>query len=231
MNQITERGLRALNLELFAVANEPLLVHTLNWVECPLTRQYVLRTLVKKPFEELAVPDFLNWANPIINASIRIQEHILKIRQPFCYVTVRHGVVESQTDDEWHVDGFSMGITHLPEQNYVWTSHTPTEYIVKGFDFPRDFNPLKHNIHQFFQDNITAEDKIHTCEAKGLYLMDPYVIHRRPQIKAGVVRTFVRVSFTPINDCNNTINPLVETNYKRDAVKEFRNNLTRYQKT
>jgi len=62
-------------------------------------------------------------------------------------------------------------------------------------------------------------------------MMDPYVVHRRPPISNGVVRTFVRISFTPIEipDVNNTPNPLIPTqHYITDGVKSFREHLLDY---
>jgi len=52
---------------------------------------------------------------------------------------------------------------------------------------------------------------------------EPYVIHRRPPNTQGIHRTFVRISFTPIEimDINNTENPAIQTNYTRDGIKDY----------
>jgi len=230
MKSFTNRGLKALNLKQYNKLNQPLNVGYIDLTP-PTERQYVLRCLIKTTFEDLQIPDFLEWTRPLVEKAFEAQA-LLGIRQPFCYITVRNGIVETKTDDAWHVDGFSLKVTHLPEQNYIWASHTPTEYITKKFNFPADFNPMEHNIHTFFHDNITPDDKIKTMKAKTIYGCDPYVVHRRPSTTRGSFRTFVRVSFTPIeiNDLNNTLNPLIETNYKRDGIKDFRNNLIKYEK-
>lgn len=61
-------------------------------------------------------------------------------------------------------------------------------------------------------------------------MCDPYIIHKRPTVPEGKVRTFVRVSHVPIEipDVNNTQNPLMPKNYDRDGVKEFRDSLVDY---
>lgn len=160
------------------------------------------------------------------------QSNTLKIIQPYCYVTVRSGLVESVTDDDWHTDGFSMNITHLPEQNYCWSNVYPTEFVEKGIVFPKDFSPFAHNIHQYIGDALIANpEPITVANPNTIYCFDPYVIHRRPQIPEGIQRTFVRVSYTPIEiiDGANTENPLLpRPKCERNAVKEFRDKLARY---
>ena len=230
---ISQRGLRALNLEQYSSVNLPEKVGKLDTIcVCPYDIQYVLRCLVKTTFGEVILPDFLEWMRPLLTQSIEYQRK-MGIRQPFCYITVRHGEVISKTDDEWHVDGFSQTITHLPEQNYIYSNVNPTEYIEKSFNFPNDFDYNKHNIHLFFQDNIDLNngvDNIKVMEAETLYCIDPYIVHKRPKVDSSVNRTFIRISFTPIeiDDINNTKNPLLETNYTRDGIKDFREKLIRY---
>lgn len=230
MNSIKERALKAINLEQYNKINEPEILGEIN-LKPPTERQYVLRCLIKTPYTEFKIPHDLSWCEPMIKACFNKQVE-MGINQPFCYITVRHGVVTTKLDDEWHVDGFSMTITHLPEQNYAWCSQDGTEYIKKAIEIPKDFNPLIYNIHNFIQDSITPEDEVNVFKNKTIYCFDPYVIHRRPINVAGQVRTFVRVSFTPIeiNDVNNTINELLKTNYTRDGKKDFRDKLLRYPK-
>ena len=184
--------------------------------------------LIKTSFSEFLIPEELKWCEQLINDAYDYQLNN-EIRQPFCYLTIRSGIVNTSKDDEWHVDGFSMNVTHIPEQNYIWANCFPTEIFNKKFKIPEDFNPFEHNIHLFFQDSIGQEDKIKVAKPNHLYCIDPYVVHRRPPISSETQRTFVRISFTPIeiNDINNTINPLLPTNYTRDGVS-YRNTLTRY---
>ena len=226
---IKTRALKALNLNQYNNLNKPEKIGKFQ-VNCPLERQYILRMLIKKPFEELQVPVDLLWCADLIIAAFKNQEK-MGVRQPFCYITIRHGLVSSTLDDEWHVDGFSKTVTHLPEQNYCWSNVHPTDYVVKKIKFPKDFDTQKHNVHLFIQDNLNENDEVKKMEPKTLYCFDPYVIHRRPTGISNLNRTFVRITFiqSEINDVNNTINPLIKTNYNRDGKVEFRDKLLRYE--
>lgn len=230
---ISDRAFIALNLNQFEACNVPEVIIKNYYITCPFRRQYILRMLIRKPHGNFQIPTELEWLTPMLDRCAYYQQHYLKIKHPFCYITVRHGIVESTTDDEWHVDGFSTQITHLPEQNYVWSNMCHTEFITKQFKFPKDFNPLKHNIQLFFQDNITKSDLKYST-GSDIVCFDPYIVHRRPQIPTHLqktMRTFIRISFTPIEiaDDNNTPNPLLPIpKYNRDGIKDFRDKLLRY---
>ena len=221
------RAFKALNLKQYSKINT---VKDCGHLELniPVERQYILRMLIKKMFSEYQLPKELEWVKPLIMVADKNQQEN-GIRQPFIYLTIRNGIVDTKTDDEWHVDGFSQTITHLPEQNYIWSNKYPTEYVEKSFCFPSDFDGLKHNIHKFFQHRITKDD-ILKMKPKTVYGFDPYIVHRRPCGTSGMNRCFVRLSYTPIEieDVNNTLNPLIPTNYKRDGIKEMRSMLVDY---
>lgn len=199
-------------------------------LQCPFEKQNVLRCLVRTLNGDFLLPTKLYWLRPLLVEANLNQIANYKVHHPYCYITVRHGEVTSVTDDEWHVDGFSMNVTHLPEQNYIWVDKIPTEYLAKKFFIPTTFNPREHNLQWFFQDRIRSESIIKTIEEKSLYCFDPYIVHRRPKVSEGTIRTFVRISFIPIEiqDVNNSFNPMIPTNYTRDGVKDLRNNLKRF---
>lgn len=225
---IQKRAFRALNLKQYCYQNK---FDSLGALELtpPASRQYVLRMLIRQPLGEIQIPAELKWCIPLITKAEQHQ-HEIGVHQPFCYLTVRHGLVESQTDDEWHVDGFSMRITHLPEQNYIWADTHPTEVLDGAWAFPDGWDHEKYNIHWFFQDRSRAF-KIKRLKSKNVYCFDPYIVHRRPAGTQGIQRTFIRVSFCPIEirDDNNTPNPLIPyPKYNRDGIKEFRDKLIRY---
>lgn len=159
---IKDRAKTALNLDQYAEPNGPERVGPVD-AECPHDRQYVLRMLVREPFGGFEIPEELQWAEPLIAEAAHHQEQI-SVRQPFCHVTVRHGEVTSVKDDEWHVDGFSMNVTHLPEQNYAWVDNHPTEYVERGFDIPDDFDPRRHNIHLLIQDLMDGSEDVKTFD-------------------------------------------------------------------
>lgn len=223
---ITQRSTRLVNVGEFANTGVPEALGTLD-LKCPEERQYILRMAIRAEGGQFIMPPAIQWLDKLLLKAFTHQFR-LKTNHPFCYVTVRHGLVESQTDDEWHVDGFSTREAHIPEQNYVWCSAVGTEYVPLEVQVPSAFNPLVHNVNLYLRDFIDA-DRIASCEAGKLYCFDPYILHRRPPTTAGMMRTFVRVSFVPIeiNDVNNTQNPLLPRTYTRDGV-QHRNTLTAY---
>lgn len=197
--------------------------------KCPFDRQYILRMICRVAHEEFKIPSELEWLRGLLEMSDSYQRNVIGVSHPFCYITVRHGLVTSETDDEWHTDGFSTKITHLPEQNYIVSDCYGTEYAEKGIDLPGDFDPLIHNLHKYIGRRVNKED-IKTCEAGIIYCMDPYNIHRRQGIPSDVIRTFIRISYVPIEimDDANTENPLLPVRrYNRDGVK-IRNELLDY---
>lgn len=193
-----------------------------------VNEQYILRMMVKRPDTDWKIPTELSWLSNTIEQCIKLQE-MSKIPVNFVYVTVRHGIVKSVTDDMWHVDGFSMRTPHAPEQNYIWANNHPTEILNQEVRLPPDFDPMKHNIHEFFQD-VADLKNIRKLTAGVVAGIDPYVIHRRPQIPDGTHRTFFRISFVPIEieDDTCTINPLIprEKPYGREDIRK---RLVRYE--
>lgn len=170
--------------------------------------QYVLRMMVCHPNYGLQIPEELNWLKNTILQTIEFQKRFVK--HAFIYVTVRCGLVKSVTDDQWHVDGFSMRIPHTPEQNYIYTDFSPTEILRQHIQIPVGFDPFKHNLHSWFQKNANNENAV-TAESKKILVIDPYIIHRRPPQTSGVVRKMFRISHVPIEikDDANTRNPLM----------------------
>jgi hypothetical protein len=223
VSTIRERATHAVGLKFFEDGAWPEPVGVMN-LRPPREEQHVLRMLILKPTFNWAIPESLEWVWPMIKESELHQSGIA--RHPFAYITVRNGYVKSTGDDEWHVDGFSTRFTHVPEQNYIWTSGR-TEFCPKGIKFPRDFDPDKHNVHKYIQRRM---DEGVAGMPNFIYAIDPYVVHRRALDPTPQWRTFVRVTFCPIeiDDVNNTINPGMPTDYGRDGVKQFRDLLEDY---
>lgn len=186
----------------------PTMPHAVDQLELtpPEERQYVLRMLVHRPDLGWSLPKNLLWLYPALRRAINYQEENFgDISNRFVYVTVRHGEVTSQNDDVWHADGFSLRTPHVPEQNYIWCNHSPTEFYNGPITVPDDFDGMKHNIHMLFQDLIPKNPEIYVAPENTLLVFDTYHIHRRPVVPVGTHRTMVRISFVPIqietDDC------------------------------
>lgn len=231
MSTIAERAHRLLNLQDFSnSANTHETIAHLGDANIliPESEQYILRMPIREFGTEIGIPEQLQWIEPIYNLCDNLQKKEVGINHPFVYITVRHGHVQSETDDHWHVDGFSMRVPHVPEQNYIYSSDA-TELLHENYDIPNDFDPLKHNIHKFFDGCNNHRRNIGSTVRKCLTRIDPYVIHRRPLNTFGIQRTFFRISFVPIEikDDANTKNPLNSSN-KTYNNKDIRESLIDY---
>ena len=208
-----------LSLEGYRYKSHPIDLGFLN-IKSPQNTLKILRMMIFDG-ERWRIPRVLHWIWPAIEFGITKEEY------DFCYVTVRHGVVDYITDDKWHVDGFSMRTSHIPETNYIWTDHSSTEWLDQKFEFPYSFDPLKHNIHWYIQDH--ADDHaIKQMKPRHIYRITPYTPHRRPPNTSRTWRTFIRVSFTPIEikDDTCTRNPLFEPRVYNSV--DFRDSLERW---
>jgi hypothetical protein len=222
---LRERAHQLLSLDGYSSAHQHLC--SFGWNEPVPQDQYILRMMIKSPWSNgYQIPPELEWIKSALAECEEFQEN-LRIDHPFVYITVRSGIVRSVSDDEWHVDGFSMRVPHAPEQNYIWSNCHPTEVLTKNFVIPFDFNPMLHNLHRFFQVRAQTED-IKALKANRVYQIDPYVVHRRVCVPEGTHRTFFRISFVPIEieDDTCTPNPLLEPKvYNRPDI---RNSLIHY---
>lgn len=224
---IIDRAKRLVSVLEFENNVEPIELSKVD-IQCPHDNQYVLRMCISNDGYNFNTPPELKWLAPLLIEALTHQINAVDVDKQFCYVTVRHGKVSSVTDDEWHVDGFSTKVSHVPEQNYIWSNNIPTEYTNVSVKFPEDFNPLVHNVNNFLQEHIT--EKVKQCKPNVMYCLDPYILHRRPPESTDSVRTFVRISFVPImiDDINNTQNPLLPQTYTANGVS-FRNKLKKYE--
>jgi hypothetical protein len=210
-HDFVERAKRPLNLADFASASAPQPVFQ-NTDRPTVDRQYILRMMLRSNTLPLSIPDELDWLRYTIYR-LNAYQRAHGLFNPFIYVTVRHGVVTSATDDEWHVDGFSMRTMHVPEQNYICASVDPTEFLVKQWEIPATFDPFVHNIHHYFRDwqDATMVGQSFPRPTRGLpeqvYAIDPYCVHRRPTSTIGKIRTFWRISFVPIEILDDTCTP------------------------
>jgi hypothetical protein len=227
MNSIQERSTRPVSTKEFAYAGAPLNLGQYN-LKCPFDHQYILRMVVRADGGEYCLPPELDWLRDLFARAVESQQQ-MGIDHPFCYVTVRHGAVSSTTDDEWHVDGFSVRVPHAPEQNYLWADRDGTEWADLSVAFPEDFDARVYNVNHYLQQWIN-EGNVSKCLDNTMYCMDPYIVHRRPPSSSSLAqRTFVRVSFVAIeiDDIRNTQNPLLPRTYTRDGVAH-RNRLRTY---
>lgn len=216
----------------YLVLDEPMKVYVPNPSNFPQESQFILRMLLQPKYcNGLYIPSEVNWLSDIIKQISFFDQVFTGIEDNWVYITVRHGDAAEFNDNQWHFDGASFKTETIPERDYIWCSHSPTEYKTGDITLPSDFDPIKHNIFNFVADEL-RDEPIKTIESKQWYLLNPFCFHRCPRIVKGISRTFIRVSFIDVElrDSNNTQNPFLPTDaYGRDAVKTFRNLLSNYQ--
>src|SRR3546814_15169273 len=111
---LNQRAHRLVNLKDFQTAGGPLSLGRLDLTP-PTDEQYILRMVIRAE-GDYQIPDELDWVMPLIKLA---QEHqkAINANHTFCYVTVRHGIANSKSDDEWQVRpevgvvGIECGIT------------------------------------------------------------------------------------------------------------------------
>lgn len=217
----------------FAVLDAPIAVDAATPFTVQLNGpQMILRMLIRPRYGDFRIPRQLGWLSHCIQdlAFIDFKLTGIPIHHSWVYVTVRHGPLATETDDQWHFDGASFRVELIPERSYIWCNHTPTQYKTGSVDWPSDFDPLKHDLFSFAANALSAAP-IQTTEAGKWCMLNPFCLHRRAPDTPSGSRTFVRVSFTEIEgrDSNNTQNPLLYTpTYGRDPVRSFRNRLIPY---
>lgn len=231
MIDMIDRSKVELNLKHYVNAN-PLPVVLEEWASptlVPLDRQYILRMPLRLGNSVLLVPDDLKWIASKVHDADEHQKAYFGNRKNNCYITIRHGIANSTTDDEWHVDGFSVRIPHAPERNYVWSDRFPTEFLLKNYRFPEDFDPLKHDVNEYIKCN-SGGGYIWRPEPRQWVLIDPYCVHRRQSVSSGVLRTFVRITFTDIEikDGRNQFNPLLRGRIATHPPNDFKKTLKQY---
>lgn len=127
------------------------------------------------------------------------------------HVTWEAGWVEAGTTQRipgWHVDGF-QGVRqgpHATEASVFWCDALPTEYCVQPF-YLTHLDPSRHNA----QEALVAQaQEVNALAGRsgGLYLIDPYCVHRGAHATERVWRNFVRVTVAdvPLDDPGNTRN-------------------------
>ena len=228
---LNQRNYQALKtLADYSVLDAPIRIPVAQPPSPPRHTMYILRMLVRAKYGTMKIPRGLWWLNSTINRLADFDANYTGIGASWCYVTIRHGIPRSVTDDEWHFDGSSFRVEIIPERNYVSVNHTPTEYKVGRLNIPDDFDPLKHNLFRFAAAQLIDAPTL-TTQPNQWYLLNPFCLHRRPPVVPPVSRTFIRICFTDIEgrDINNTPNSRLSTPaFGRDPVKSFRDKLTDY---
>jgi hypothetical protein len=195
----------------------------------------VLRLLIRMNHEneKIYLPKELLILKDFILENINYHRlYYPKNKNAFVYITVRscsENHLYYKNSQTWHVDGFqgSKVKKHIVEQNFIWSNKAPTEFLLQPM-FCEGLNPSRHDINDFFEKNA-IEQNIYRGKEYGLYVINPYNIHRVNKTSFDGKRVFIRLNFSPVEivDITNTINPnLKRENIPMRDVRDFLNTYT-----
>lgn len=163
-------------------------------------------------YEDIRIPKGLRWTRPLLN-------HVSWRAEDYIYLTAKHFWVSPENMGNrqgWHTDGF--GTTDM---NYVWCDYLPTEFCVQDFNITQDDTISLRE----FEAQARAENIV-TYPDNELMLIDPFTVHRVPEVDRGGLRTFVRFSVSPdiYNMHGNAVNPLFDYDWPMKPRTIQRNN-------
>lgn len=194
----------------------------------------VLRMPIKFPNTDYRLPFVLKPLEKMIKRIAEYESHINKRHnETFTHITADFSEVEP---GDWHrfpgfhgdgLSGLRPELKGTIEHSYIVVSKPATEFCIQPF-FLEHLNKAKHNMfHEL--DSQAKEANIYKSIPYHLYLLDPYMVHRTPDIKKKVNRFFIRVTYaySELTNPHNTETPLFpERNHpKRHDIREF---LTKY---
>jgi len=195
----------------------------------PCDEQYILRLLLRPKYGSWVIPKDLFWLKGFLTYLTDLDAKDTGIVKSWCYLTIRHGPIQTYADTEWHFDGASFRTSVIPERNYVWMDKSPFQYKLGNLSFPEDFDPTRHCMFSFAESAL-SDSPILEAKERLWYRLTPFCFHRRnPQAESP--RTFIRISFMDIEirDENNTPNPLLATPaWGRYPALNFRSKLEVY---
>lgn len=198
--------------------------------ECKI-KDNVLRLPLKFPGTEYHIPGELNGMLSLIKRVAEYEKFINPQHDScFCHVTYDNSTVNAGDHHRfpgWHGDGI-QGTKISPkvnvEHSYIIVTDPPTEFCLQPF-FLKHLDEAKHNFFLEF-DKQAKKTNVYKALSNHLYLIDPYMVHRTPNIKKKVNRTFIRITycFTELQHPKNTLNPLFEGQEYHKRI-DIRNNL------
>lgn len=192
----------------------------------------VLRMLIKIKRGPLYVPNDFLPIKPLLEKIIGYEKWINKnFRDFFIHITVDHSEVEA---DQYHrfpgyhgdgLQGAKFKQKVCCEHSYIAVTAPPTEICLQPF-FLKHLDEAKHNMFSEM-DRQVRPDNVYQSLPNHLYLFDPYVVHRTPEIKTKTQRTFFRLTVTPeeLLMPKNTVNPFFQGQDYPDRI-DVRNVLT-----
>ena len=185
----------------------------------------VLRLPIKYPNSEYKIPkEIVSYQELIEKVSIYEMNINPNWNKTFCHITIDNSFVKANTHHRfpgWHGDGlqgakFKQKI--YPEHSYIITTAPATELCLQPF-FIKHLDDAKYNMFTEF-DKQAKQNNVYKTLPNHLYIFDPYIVHKTPEIKKDVDRTFVRITYTfsELEHPKNTVNKMFEPYKYSDRI-------------
>lgn len=191
----------------------------------------VLRLPLRNKGTKYHIPSELADLRGLLEFVINYEKNINPYHEDvFCHITVDNSHVKAGEYHRYpgfHADGFQgtkLTPKLLPEHSYIFVSAPATELCIQPF-FLQHLDDAKHNMFQEM-DRQAHPANIYRGLPGHLYLFDPYVVHRTPEISQDTQRLFIRITFTfaELDHPKNTVNPMLAPYQYPDRI-DIRENL------
>lgn len=182
--------------------------------------------------DKVYIPPELNQARSTIQQIIDYEYAINPMANDYyAYITIRQGWVKTkktQSHPTIHVDGL-QGAKYakklLPGQSYFVADAVPTRFFYHPFDFSGySVDEYDYRTLMALQARI---DQSYLLDSYGIYLIDPYMVHRPTVPEKDTFRTFLRVQFTQkeFAKTEDMDNPILSYKSKKEGPHEIPANL------
>ncbi len=139
----------------------------------------------------IRLPENIKQLRPLVDKALSYAASRLNKAHPYkyAYISARKGWATPDSPlnrPGWHCDGFGTN-----DLNFVWWVGAPTRFSDSPFrNISRDHIESLKQFEKYAQRWVTYPER-------GLYALDPYVVHATPQIKApGEMRQYVKISLS-----------------------------------
>jgi hypothetical protein len=174
-----------------------------------------LPVVMDHKYDRILLPPNLGITGKMIEAAIQHTPRDYR----YVYLSARKGWATADNPlnrPGWHCDGFGT-----EDLNYVWWTGAGTRFAIQTFySITEDHN---RSLKQF--DEQVMLDSVVTYPEKGLYQIDPSVVHSTPIITKEGMRQYVKISFSDqkYNLENNSHNYLFNYSWPLHSRETLRN--------
>lgn len=188
--------------------------------DLPEVMYYLYLPIRMEDCRDIRMPQNLHSCRALVDACVAHVEDELNLRYDYVYISARKGWATPDNPlnrPGWHCDGFGTD-----DLNFVWWVGPGTRFAHQPFEgIVSDHN---RSLKQF--DEQVDAARVHSYPERGLYAIDPSVVHSTPIVEApGCMRQYVKVSVSNYryNLENNSHNYLFNYHWPLHSREVLRN--------